>query len=326
MKLEQLKLRDLSSKLPDRIDVFLCCSSFEERSLVISNTIISKQILLSFIFFNPKYSERIIENKTELLSIFRNSKVIEIAFDIKNPIAYISSFNNVIKQIKTVGSSPLNIVVDITTFTHETLLILINVLRNHFNFKENNIYFTYNIAADYSYDTSDIKDKWLSRGIGDIRSVVTYPGLINPTLPYHLIILVGFEAERTSLLIENFDTTMVSLGIGYTEIARENIEEMGKISEQNHKEIANRFPNVFSFKFSLDNPLKTSEEILNHISKFPGTNSIIAPMSNKISTVGVALAYFKSPSIQICYASANQYNVNNYSIPGVDCILFQLEI
>jgi len=172
----------------------------------------------------------------------------------------------------------------------------------------------------------EIKFKWLSRGIGDIRSVITYPGLINPTLPYHLIILVGFESERTSLLIENFDTTMVSLGLGYTEIASANIERMGEISEQNHKEIANRFPNVFTFKFSLDNPLKTSEDILNHISKFPGTNSIIAPMSNKISTVGTALAYFANQSIQICYASANQYNVNYYSIPSADCILFQLDI
>lgn len=39
-------------------------------------------------------------------------------------------------------------------------------------------------------------------------------------------------------------------------------------------------------------------------------NIIIAPMSNKISTLGVAYAALKNPNIQICYASTNQYNID----------------
>lgn len=326
MNLEQIKLKELQDKLPERIDVFFCCASFEERSFIISETISSKQIANAFIFFNPNYSDKIIENKNRIVNTYKNSKVVEVPFDIKNPIAYISSFNNVIDSIKSSDNHPLNIVIDITTYTHETLLILINVLRNRIDFSKVDIYFIYNIANDYSSETSNIKDKWLSKGIGDIRSVVTYPGLINPTLPYHLIILVGFESERTSLLIENFDTTMVSLGLGYTEFKRDHVGKMMEITIANHREIENRFPNVFTFNFSLDNPSKTSSDILKHISNFPGTNSIIAPMSNKISTVGAALANFTNPAIQICYASSNQYNVNYYSVPSDDCILFQLDI
>lgn len=326
MNLEQLKLKELPNKLPEKIDVFFGCASFEDRSLVISDTLSSKQISNSFIFFNPNYSERIIGNKDRLLNIYKKSKIVEVPFDIKNPIAYISSFNNVIDKIKSDANPSLNLVIDITTFTHETLLILINVLRNRIDFSNDNIFFVYNIAADYSSETTNIKEKWLSKGIGDIRSVVTYPGLINPTLPYHLIILVGFESERTLLLIENFDTTIISLGLGYTEFARENVGKMRDITTINHKEIVNRFPYVFTFDFSLDNPLNTSADILKHITKFPETNSIIAPMSNKISTVGAALANFKNPAIQICYASSNQYNVSKYSVSSDDCILFQLDI
>ena len=42
-------------------------------------------------------------------------------------------------------------------------------------------------------------------------------------------------------------------------------------------------------------------------------NIAISPLNNKISTIGVAISGLKNEEIQICYASANQYNINAFS-------------
>ena len=54
-------------------------------------------------------------------------------------------------------------------------------------------------------------------------------------------------------------------------------------------------------------------------------NTVIAPMNNKISTVGAALAALKNPNIQISYAQADIYNVVGYSMPNDDYYLGELD-
>lgn len=75
-----------------------------------------------------------------------------------------------------------------------------------------------------------------------------------------------------------------------------------------------------------NNPFDTAQglrEILDEV----GTdkNVIIAPMNNKISTVGAAIVALERQDIQLCYAPATYYNTVNYSTAGDKCYLFSLD-
>jgi hypothetical protein len=85
------------------------------------------------------------------------------------------------------------------------------------------------------------------------------------------------------------------------------------------------FPDAEKFNFSARNPYKARDDILSVIDQFPNQNIIIAPMNTKISTLGAALAVSQRQHIQICYAPARVYNVENYSLAADHCYLFQLD-
>ena len=55
-----------------------------------------------------------------------------------------------------------------------------------------------------------------------------------------------------------------------------------------------------------------------------GHNALIAPMNTKISTVGAALLAMEDDTIQLCYATAHQYNEKGYSTPGQECYYFNV--
>src|SRR5699024_3770044 len=102
--------------------------------------------------------------------------------------------------------------IDITTFTHETLLILLAIFREKFSYT--NVVCGYVNAKEYSYDCEDQKDKWLSRGIGEIRSVLGYSGVLKPSKKNLLMVIVGYEYERAVRIIEAVEPDFLSLGYG----------------------------------------------------------------------------------------------------------------
>ena len=74
-------------------------------------------------------------------------------------------------------------------------------------FKEylGDIYVSYIGAKEYSVNEKNEDDKWLSKGIKEIRTVIGYPGFSDPTKDNHLLILFGFESDRTKRLINEFE-------------------------------------------------------------------------------------------------------------------------
>lgn len=236
------------------------------------------------------------------------------------------SLNNdtlLIKILSIVAENPKLIVVDITTFTHETLLILFRLLKLILPITTA-VKFIYLEASDYSWNIDNVEDKWLSKGIGEIRSIIGYPGLFNPSKGTHLIILVGFEADRTIKLIEKYDSTIVSLGLGVKKKPNPSNKSITEIARRKHQELVNQFPHVQVFDFCLESPDETRKAIEKQISLHPNINVIVATMNNKVSTIGAGILGIDKFEIQLCYVKANQYNTGFYSKPGTDCCVFDL--
>ena len=81
---------------------------------------------------------------------------------------------------------------------------------------------------------------------------------------------------------------------------------------------------VDHFNFAGRNPIEARDCIIAQAEKHAEHNIVIAPMSTKLSTIGVGLAAFTRVEYQICYAEAAQYNYLHYSVPSDRCYLLDL--
>ncbi len=89
--------------------------------------------------------------------------------------------------------------------------------------------------------------------------------------------------------------------------------------------IKSRVGDLNQFEISCTEIDSVETVVSEQISKFKDCNVFIAPMNTKLSTVGVAGAAFRHPNVQICYASATQYNIRGYSTPSDQVLVAKVD-
>ena len=317
--MDKVKLRNLNSYLKDSYDVFICSASFEERCLSIPQKIKRKSFKKSIILENLNGTEIIKKNALELKFLFPKSAV-SIAGDLNDSI-FIA--DKLAKEINAVSGRKLNVLIDVTTFTHETLMICLKVLK--IINKVKTITCLYINASEYCPGQS-LNSKWLSQGCGTIRPVLGYPGMLLPSQKTHLILIVGYEYNRAFDLISALEPNSISLVYGSPEEAiTEKDHEANQFFNDLVKQMTFEFSNVESITIPCNNPPKTAAALQDLYDAHETDNLVIVPMNNKMSTVGVALSAFKNERVQVCYAPAVIYNETNYSLPGSDCFVCTIE-
>lgn len=292
------------------IDAFICCASFEERSKSIAECIDPQIIQRTWIAYNRDFWTFTQENVEAIKSRFSEHHTL-LELDTTDPLLTADQIARSLADLCTSGSSK-RILVDITSFTRESLLILLRFLNDR-QLAGETLEFLYANARDYSVGDSSEK-KWLSKGNQDIRSVLGYPGILVPSKQNHLIVLLGFEDERALSLIRDCEPSRISIGIGgETEWETKLHHETNMARLQRLRSILGR---VEEFTFAPYDARATKTTIQRVISSATDYNTIIAPMNTKISTLGAAAVALDDESIQICYARANIYNTKGYSSPG----------
>ena len=319
MNVQKIILSDISKKLPSTFDLFICSSSFEERSLSVANHIDITSVKKALIVANINLQEYVGANTNNLANKFKGkAKIVETSTE--DPII---TADNISKNIADAIDAK-TILLDITAFTHESLLILLRLLQLHCPSAK--ITGVYASASAYSAD-DDVKHKWLSRGIGEVRSVLGFPGNIVPSRNTHLIRIVGYEHERAAGIIDSIEPNSIALGYGRsgsatTEKDKDANEHYMHLVEQ----MATSFSAVNCFELPCNDPYKVRDIIQDQVNKAGDLNILIAPMNNKLSTIGAAWVALNNESIQMCYANALRYNYSNYSRPGTDCYVFDLKL
>jgi len=311
-----VELNKLNNLLSKHYSVFIASASYEDRSLSILNSIADE------INFDYRLVSLSIPHKKLMqhnLDIFERQEFSVIEIDNGDQVQTFSNFFTKLTEI--INTNPnSSFLIDITTFTRQTLLILFRILRNLLTSK-NQVQYVYAHAKEYSIGLP-YKEKWLTRGILEVNSVFGYSGIIRPSRPYHLVVLMGFETERASSLITAYEPSKITLGYAKKEdsLSEENFE----LNKQKVEELLIEFPNIESFEFSCMNILNCKEEILDQVNKHKAHNIIISPMNNKISTLSCALAAFDNNEIQIATAIAAIYNYENYSLAGANCSIIEM--
>lgn len=313
---ESVPLADLRLRFEGGFDLFICAASYEERCLSAPLNISASGQQRVLILKNDDVAGAGDAHAHKLLNHFReNAKIVEITKRIA-----IKTADQLEKEITGCRiSSASRVCVDVTCMTHETVLILFSLLMHIFHKDFNQIQYLYCPAKEYDPGTP-ADEKWLSKGIKDVRSVLGYPGKLLPSRKNRLLVLVGFEVRRASSLIDIYEPA--SLGLGYGDGMLDQNHRL--INERKHLRLATAYPLADKFEFAPGDAYLVRDVILNDASKHREFNLIVSPMNSKISTIGAALAAIQNPEIQLCYAPASTYNFNNYSTPNDNCIAFHV--
>lgn len=310
--------KEINTLMPAQI-VLLCFASFEARSTTIPLSLDTDRIKKAIVFRSNS-----IDNQSAVNAICKkipNSKVVDL--DLDNPISAARKLTEVVKELPSLENYPL--VVDITTFTHEILAILLKLVylnKDKFPY----ILCLYNGAYDYSNSKKDgLKQMWLSKGCRDVRNVVGYPGKMRSAAKTCLIILTGFELERATRLIELLEPDRIILGKGTEPTHPNHLEAMQYFQRKfDEWKASYKYSNCIEFAFSCKDFEMTVNALKEQILKNPEDNYIIVPLNTKLSTIAVASVALCKPEIQICYAVPEMYNTKNYSTPSDNITVLDL--
>ncbi|MHB1768028.1 MAG: hypothetical protein ACYCUV_09290 [Phycisphaerae bacterium] len=310
------KFSAITQHTPSPIDIFVCSASYEDRSLSVANNLDRAQVGTAVVARNEPLHETAEAHLTTLEEMFAG-KFIKAKLDRSDPIRTADAlYQGVFGEH---AEHAQNVVVDVTTFTHEALLILIKLLSMRLE-KLKTIQLIYAHAGEYSVGDPP-EEKWLSKGIREVRSVIGYAGDLRPSHKTHLIILSGMECERAKKLIEEFEPTIVSLG----EDDNTNVASTPHFATHRHQhdQVKVAIPGCTDFKFPCYDPLRMQEILQGLVESHPGFNTIIAAMNTKVSTIGAALYALQNEAVQLCYAQPNTYNYQRYSNPDTSFSLFE---
>lgn len=302
--IKKIGLHEIKNTLSKKVALILF-ASFEKRCMTLAREIDIDIIEKAYVFRNID-NPMCMYNAGNLKAIqerIPRASIVEVSLN--NPVLVADVFFSIIIEIRNANIK--NIVIDISTFTHETLLMLIKSLYVNRTFFDT-IALVYNGASKYS--------DWLSKGCKSIRNVVGYPGFFIPSYKDHMIILTGFEKERATQLVELFEPDILSIGNGCDPTSVDHQTMMEEMKEQ-FIEWSENLGSILSspFDFSCSDICATMTKIEDIVNRGTKENIILVPLNTKLSTVSVALIALKTPSIQVLYPVPETYNIL-YSEPS----------
>lgn len=310
--MKKVEKRSLSAEVGKNIDLLLFSTSFEDRCLSLIECVELDSVKTAIVFNYKNNYDKSELNLNKIKGLLDGKINWQQKTILPNsPIENCDTFISVLDELP----ADANVLVDVSTFTRENILILIRLFKSKYS--ELNVNYCYTPSSRYSISEDDslemIKQNlWLSKGVDDIRSILGYPGVFSPVKKVLLIILVGFEYERAQILIDNYEPNLLVIGKASKD---ESItDRLSEINEINFNNLQNANADVDTFEFSCKDIVKTKNALTTVYDKYKDEyNIVISPMNNKLSTIAVASFALTHPDIQICYATTNQYNIDGYS-------------
>lgn len=302
----ELSSAPLSEFVNKSIDLFISCASYENRCLSVCQEFDKDCCQKAVIFYFEEFADSSLSNRRKLAKFFGGRETFVKLFN-NNPIRLADYIN---EAIAPNFAKHKTVVVDITTFTHESLLILLKSLYE-LQSDVQDVLLVYN-GAEYYMEAGEI-DATLSYNPVEVRSVMGFMGQLEPARPLHLIVMLGFEYERAQYLIDAYEADQISLGFGSME---------GSVSDdlyKNNVKFKDKLISIYSsnvisqFEHSLVNADLAMARLKEVVDQYPDYNTIIAPLNTKISTLGAGLLALESPKIQLCYTQMEGYNTESYS-------------
>ena len=311
---------ELKAMLPNELDAFICSASFEGRCLSVPEMLAREtgwkgRVLIAS---NAEHIPSVLGNQAALDRLFAQGEICQLNPD--DPIATADRLVEGLNNVLPVGV-PQHVGLDITTFTRESLLILLRYLPEVLH-PDSSVIGFYNRAGDYEGGVAD-DEQWLSRGVREIRTVLGYPGDFRPTRRTHLIVLAGFEDDRALQLTDELEPSVLSLGTPDPTGGHAHFHDE-KMQKRKARWLSHLGCTVNEFDFDGYDLESCIESIEAAAGREPLMNVVMAAMNTKISTLAAGIYALRNPDVQLSYAQADVYNYERYSTPADDVYFLDL--
>ncbi|MGR3250000.1 MAG: hypothetical protein ACU0DH_13385 [Paracoccus sp. (in: a-proteobacteria)] len=296
----------------------ISCISFEERSLVVAEALASVNLCRWLVIVNEDIETDItaIRERAEAIAASAGVAVEYLRASKRNPLLLADAF---VELATLPVADGVRWVADITTMTHEMLLVLV-AAADEIVVPWQDLYLLYNIADAYSVDDAPA-EKWISRGIHQVRSVIGYPGAWSPGEQTNLVALPGFDSERMRRMVEEIEPDRLIVGISCP------AGERHAWSVEKNRNIAKKLLETrdgMTFDYPALDPLGAVDAVIDVLKGAAG-NVLLAPLNSKISTAALGVLVRLKPEWQICYAPAFIYNLK-YATPSDSFLMCSLKM
>lgn len=285
------------------------CLSFEPRSLSVAGAIPPSCLARWLIMVNEDIETDIstMREKAEAIAVDAGIEIEYLSASKRDPLLLANAFIQLAGE--TEQDEAMRWVADITTMTHEMLLMLV-AAADEIVTPWQDLNLVYNLAGAYSGDDTPA-DKWISRGIHEVRSVIGYPGEWSPGEPTTMVALPGFDSERMRRMVEEIEPDQLVVGIACP------IGDRHAWSEEKNRRIAEQLLETRAgtmFSYPALEPFGAIDALVDALKHTTG-NVLIAPLNSKVSTAAIGMLVRMVPKWQVCYASAFIYNLE-YATPS----------
>jgi hypothetical protein len=299
-------------------DLFICCASFEERSISgttrLSPSYRARYSIVFVIeepFYNKEVSTHLVKIQTEL-SRHTSEGVFIIRCQRDNPADAIGQLKGVWIRAKPKDMDEPFITLDISGFTKIYLLQLM-----HFLVAEQNLGIPRVIHTTQSYAASR-----LTRGVEQITTVPNFFGAISFEKPTLLVLLLGFEPERCFSVWKHFNPIRTIALISNP--PRDGQVEYLEFAEKSNASLLSQ-PGVERRDMPPDDPwgVRLSLENIYHEIR-DSYNVVIGPFGTKPQTIGVFLFCLEHPKVQVVYSFPTSYTHSYIQRQAGDTLLLPL--
>ena len=297
--IEVERLTRLNEYGPD--DLFICCASFEDRCL--SSTLRMSadfriRFAIIFVIEEPLYKKQIDSNLSRLQSELAKRTaegIFVISCQRENPIDGINQFKNIWKQCKPRNVEEPFVTIDISSFPKIYLLELLYHLVIELNLGIPRILHT----------TQTYLPTKLTRGVEQITTMPNFYGAPSLEKQTILILLLGFEPERSLAVWKHFNPSKTIALI--TDPPRYGNLDYLEYARKNNAYLLSQ-PSVETRSVLADNPYAVKKVLEAIYNDTRGSfNMVIGPFGTKPQAVGVFLFCWEHPRAQIIYSFPVNY-------------------
>lgn len=277
--------------------VFISMIGLEERVLgIFQRGGISADVYLLFI--NQEFEEdvRVKTYRKEITEKYLNGenyKLLKASYF--DPFVIIREFNKFrIQEKLDFQQGKARIIIDISTFNRQNLLIMLRLLKQVLKILEIQVIYT----------IPEKVNQKPSKGATGFSNIPFFDGRFLIEKKKLLVLLMGYEVDRPLLLWRELEPSRIILaeGIEPTDVS------FSKRNKEAVEELC-RFGHCDTIQISANDPNKAREQLSRIFKKeLEIYNIFVSPLNTKLQVVGLYLAWESNPDIQIVIAFPDKFS------------------
>lgn len=300
----------------DHDSLFICCSSYEERStLGVRRLSAEYRADRSIICYAAEYADKgrapeYFEELSRRLASHSRTGPDAVRFGIEDPLGFIRMLEETLGDVR--GADPFEAVtLDTSTFPRQELLLLLRYLDSRP--VRGQIRLLYGEPAKYATEEDSPEDRWLTRGVRSVHSVPGFGGVQFPDRRKLLMVILGHEGERTHICVRRHQPDKV---VFIPQGEEQHHSGLREISERQNEAVTSTYgkEHIWGIGVPSRGVAETAKSIATIFQNHRYShNMFVAANGTKLQLIGVYLTVRRFPEIQVTYAAPAVYNWKTYS-------------